>query len=260
MARLRASRVRRLPTPPSVACHNNTPVALITGAGRGIGRATATRFAQAGFRVAICARTASELRATHKTLAASGGQVFVRRADTGKPSDARALVRAVLKHYGHIDVLINNAGILGPMLQLTRYPLRPWLNVLRINLTGTFVITQEVARAMMRRHRGCIITVSSSVGRAGRAGWGAYAVSKFGVEGLSQVLADELRPFNVCVMTYNPGGTRTKMRAQAFPHEDRSKLKDPSVTAEALLRLTRGASPDHTGHAFDAATLPDSPV
>jgi NAD(P)-dependent dehydrogenase (short-subunit alcohol dehydrogenase family) len=235
------------------------PVALITGAGRGIGRATAERFARAGFAVAICARTASELRATREAIATSGGCIFDQKTDIGNPAQARALVRAVLKRFGRIDVLINNAGILGPRVPLARYPLRDWAEVLRINLTGTLVLTQETARAMLRRKRGCIITVSSSVGRAGRAGWGAYAVSKFGAEGLSQVLADELRPFNVCVMTYNPGGTRTKMRAQAYPREDRRKLRDPTEAAEALLRLARCAAPALTGRAFDASTLPEFP-
>ena len=223
MPRARTPRVRSTPAPARSRKKPDTPVALITGAGRGIGRATAERFAQAGFAVSICARTASELHATRNAIAASGGCVFAQKTDIGNPAQAHALARTVLNRFGRIDVLINNAGILGPRAPLARYPLRNWRDVLQINLTGTFVLTQYAARAMMRRKRGCIITVSSSVGRAGRASWGAYAVSKFGVEGLSQVLADELRPFNVCVMTYNPGGTRTKMRAQAYPREDRGK-------------------------------------
>ena len=109
---------------------------------------------------------------------------------------------------------------------------------------------------MARRRSGCIITLSSSVGRTGRAGWGAYAVSKFGVEGLSQVLADELRPAHVCAITFNPGGTRTAMRAAAYPREDRGALRDPTVAARALLHLAIFASPAISGRAFDLDNLP----
>jgi NAD(P)-dependent dehydrogenase (short-subunit alcohol dehydrogenase family) len=231
-------------------------VAIITGAGRGIGRATAELFAREGARVVLCARTARELHSICAAIRADGGEAVARVTDIGSARQARALVALALRRYGRVDLLINNAGILGPRLPLIRYPQDAWGKVLRINLNGTFYMTQEAARAMTRRRSGCIITVSSSVGRAGRAGWGAYAVSKFGVEGLSQVLADELRSVNVCVVTFNPGGTRTKMRAEAYPREDRSKLRDPSVAAHALLHLAARSSPALSGRAFDLTNLP----
>jgi NAD(P)-dependent dehydrogenase (short-subunit alcohol dehydrogenase family) len=231
---------------------------IVTGAGRGIGRATAELFAREGARVVLCARTGRELRATCSAIRAAGGEAVSRVMDIGSARRCRALVSLALRRYGRVDLLINNAGILGPRVPLARYPHREWEKVLRINLNGTFYITQEVARVMARRRGGCIVTVSSSVGRIGRAGWGAYAVSKFGVEGLSQVLADELRPAGVCVITFNPGGTRTRMRAQAYPREDRSKLRDPSVAAHALLHLAVHSSPAITGRAFDLTNLPQS--
>jgi NAD(P)-dependent dehydrogenase (short-subunit alcohol dehydrogenase family) len=231
-------------------------VVIITGAGRGIGRATAELFAREGARVVLCARTGRELRATCSAIQAAGGEAIARVMDIGSTRQARALVSLALRRYGRIDALINNAGILGPRVPLTRYPRRAWDKVLRINLTGTFAVTQAVARAMARQGHGCIITVSSSVGRVGRAGWGAYAVSKFGVEGLSQVLADELRSAGVCAVTFNPGKTRTRMRAQAYPREDRSQLRDPSVAARALLHLVVRSSPAISGQAFDRTNLP----
>jgi NAD(P)-dependent dehydrogenase (short-subunit alcohol dehydrogenase family) len=231
-------------------------VAIITGAGRGIGRATAELFAREGARVVLCARTGRELRAACAAIRAAGGEAVARVTDIGSARQSRALVSLALRRYGRVDLLINNAGILGPRVPLTRYPQRAWEQVLRVNLTGTFHVTREAARAMARRRRGCIITVSSSVGRTGRAQWGAYAVSKFGAEGLSQVLADELRSRNVCVLTFNPGGTRTKMRAEAYPREDRSTLRDPSVAARALLHLAARSSPAISGRAFDLANLP----
>lgn len=232
-------------------------VAVITGAGRGIGRATAELFAREGASVVLCARTGKELRTTCSTIRAAGGEAVARVMDIGSARQARALVNLARRRYGRVDLLINNAGILGPRVPLARYPQRAWEQVLRVNLTGTFHITQEAARIMARQRNGCIMTVSSSVGRVGRATWGAYAVSKFGVEGLSQVLADELRSVNVCVVTFNPGGTRTKMRAEAYPREDRSQLHDPSVAARALLHLATRASPALSGRAFDLTNLPE---
>jgi NAD(P)-dependent dehydrogenase (short-subunit alcohol dehydrogenase family) len=103
--------------------------------------------------------------------------------------------------------------------------------------------------------------ITSSVGRKGRGAWGAYAVSKFGVEGLAQVMAEELRPANVCVVTFNPGGTRTRMRAEAYPDEDPRTLPDPSVPARALLHVAMHATMAITGQAFDLKRLPaDSPA
>jgi NAD(P)-dependent dehydrogenase (short-subunit alcohol dehydrogenase family) len=192
-------------------------------------------------------------------IQAAGGEAIARVADIGSARQAHAVVHAALRRYGRVDALINNAGILGPRVPIVRYPPREWAQVLRVNLGGTFHVTQAAARCMARRRRGCIITLSSSVGRAGRAGWGAYAVSKFGVEGLSQVLADELRRSNVCVLTFNPGGTRTAMRAEAYPREDRRTLRDPAAAAEALLRLVLSASPSISGRAFDASNLPAIP-
>lgn len=255
MTRSRRSR-RTVPQPPTKEHRIRNAVVIVTGAGRGIGRATAELFAREGACVVLCARTGKELRATCSTIHTAGGEAVARVADIGSARQASALVNLALRRYGRLDVLINNAGILGPRVPLVRYSHRDWATVLRINLSGTFYMMQEAARIMALRRSGCIITLSSSVGRTGRAGWGAYAVSKFGVEGLSQVLADELRPAHVCVTTFNPGGTRTAMRAAAYPREDRSALRDPSVAARALLHLAICSSPAISGRAFDLTNLP----
>ena len=231
-------------------------VALITGASRGIGRATAELFAREGAAVVLCSRTLRELRSVVSGIRAKGGRVLAKRTDIGSARQARALIRDAIHRLGRLDILINNAGILGPRVPMIEYPLRDWAQVLRINLSGTFYVTREVARVMVTQGSGCIISVSSSVGRAGRARWGAYAVSKFGTEGLTQVLADELHSTGVCAMTFNPGGTRTPMRAEAYPNEDRSRLADPSHAAHALLRLALTASPALSGRAFDTQNLP----
>ena len=204
----------------------------------------------------LCSRTRNELDATLAAIESAGGEAVGRRLDIGLSRQARMLVDRTVRRYGRLDILINNAGILGPRVSLTEYPLRDWGEVLRINLSGTFYVSREAARIMERQRSGCIISISSSVGRQGRAGWGAYAVSKFGVEGLTQVLADELRSFGVRVLTFNPGGTRTSMRAAAYPDEDPLHLRPPGVPAQALLRLVLRTSLEHSGRSFDLQSMP----
>jgi NAD(P)-dependent dehydrogenase (short-subunit alcohol dehydrogenase family) len=231
-------------------------VALITGAGRGIGRATAELFAREGAKVVFCSRTKHELAETVAAITSAGGDATARVADIGIAREADALVRLAVKRYGRLDILINNAGILGPRVPIVEYPHREWAQVLRINLCGTFFVSQVAASVMVGQGAGTIITLSSSVGRRGRGLWGAYAVSKFGAEGLSQVMADELRSAGVCVVTFNPGGTQSAMRAEAYPSEDPSTLRPPTDAARALLQLAVNSSPDLSGEAFDLTNLP----
>lgn len=235
-------------------------VALISGAGRGIGKSTAELFAREGASVVLCSRTSQELSCVASTIKDWGGSVLSVQTDIRAPQEVTQLVQAALTQFGKIDILINNAGILGPLVSLTEYPLSDWDQVLRSNLDGTFYLTREVVRQMTNQGSGgCIISLSSSVGRIGRGGWGAYAVSKFAIEGLTQVLADDLRPYNnMCVMTYNPGGTRTRMRAEAYPNENPDALPGPMEAANALLYLTTQASPAISGRAFDPSCLPNS--
>jgi len=234
----------------------NSKVALITGASRGIGRATAELFAREGAKVVLCSRRKQHLGETMASITATGGEAIARIADVGIAREAEALVRLAVTRYGRLDILINNAGILGSRIPIVEYSHREWTQVLRINLNGTFFVSQSAAKVMIGQGTGSIITLSSSVGRRGRGLWGAYAVSKFGVEGLSQVMADELRSAGVCVVTFNPGGTRTAMRAEAYPSEDPAAVRLPIEAARALLQLTANLSLDVSGHAFDLTNLP----
>ena len=231
-------------------------VAIITGAGRGIGRATAEAFAHQGARVVLCSRTKSEIDDAVASIEAKGGLAVGRKTDIGSPREAEALAKFAIRRFGTIDVLINNAGILGPRVPLAEYPLRAWNEVIRINLSGTYHMTRAVLPFMMRRGSGCIVNVTSSVGRQGRAGWGAYAISKSGIESLTYMFAEELRPSGLRVFGFNPGGTRTRMRAAAYPEEDPSLLPEPSVAAEALVRLVRYAPSEQSGVCFDLRSVP----
>jgi NAD(P)-dependent dehydrogenase (short-subunit alcohol dehydrogenase family) len=228
----------------------NGKVALVTGGGSGIGAAVARAFAREGADVAICGRRMDALERTREQIAAAGGRAVVLAADLTRREDAGRLIQSLRERSGRLDVLVNNAGILGTHAPLAEYPDDVWDAVLAANLTAVFRLI-KAAVPLMRRD-GSIINVSSGVGRVGRAGWGAYAVSKFGVEGLTQVAADELRECGIRVNAVNPGGTRTAMRAAAFPAEDPATLPTPDDVTPIFLYLASDDSLGVTGRAFDA--------
>jgi NAD(P)-dependent dehydrogenase (short-subunit alcohol dehydrogenase family) len=230
-------------------------VALITGGGSGIGRAVAAALAGSGATAIVCGRTEASLRDTVSAIRDAGGRAGCFVADLEDSGRIRSLVSEVEKAHGRIDILINNASLLGPMVPLSDYPVEDWERVLRVNLTGLFVMTREVLKGMKERRSGTILNLTSSVGRRGRARWGAYAVSKFGVEGFTQTLADELRDTPIRVLAVNPGATRTRMRAEAHPEEDPATLKPPEAVAGVILRLIEDDDPALSGRSLDADAL-----
>jgi NAD(P)-dependent dehydrogenase (short-subunit alcohol dehydrogenase family) len=227
-------------------------IALVTGASRGIGKAVALAYARAGARLAICARTQPDLERAAHEIATAGSEVKWCVADLTNEGDAQNLVRFAVSWYGGLDVLVNNASLLGPRVPIAEYPLSAWDEVLRCNLTAIFLTCREAVKVMPRQEQGSIINVSSGVGRVGRSQWGAYAVSKFGVEGLTQVLADELKAKKIRVNAVNPGGTRTVMRAQAYPREDPQTLPTPEQITGVFVYLAADASKGVTGKSLDA--------
>jgi len=230
-------------------------VALVTGAGRGIGRAVARRLAESGAVVAICSRTKQELEETAREIRERGGEVWLRVADLGTAKAVRNFARQFFSRYSKIDILINNASLLGPHLPIAEYPLEEWEAILRVNLTAPFLLIQEALRSMLPRKSGFILNITSSVGRQGRADWGGYSVSKFGLEGLTQILADELRDEGIRVLALNPGGTRTAMRATAYPDEDPARLPAPDAIAEVVMDLILSSDRSLSGRSLDARAL-----
>ena len=224
--------------------------ALVTGGGSGIGAAVARALAREGAEVAICGRRAEALEATREAIAGAGGTAVALPVDLTRREDVARLVEAIRARFGRLDVLVNNAGILGAHAPIAEYPDDVWDAVIAANLTVVFRLTKAALPLVPRG--GSIINVSSSVGRIGRAGWGAYSVSKFGVEGLSQVLADELRERGIRVNTVNPGGTRTAMRAAAYPGEDPLALPSPDDVTPLFVYLASDEAAGVTGRAFDA--------
>lgn len=227
-------------------------VALVTGGSRGIGKAIASAYASQGARVFICARGEGDLARTVNDIRDAGGEIAGLAGDIGKPEDAQRIVGAAVERYGRIDVLVNNASLLGSRVPIADYPIADWEEVVRVNLTGVFLLTQQVLQVMIRQRQGSIINVSSGVGRTGKARWGAYACSKAGLEGFTQVVADELKNSGIRVNSVNPAATRTAMRAEAYPDEDPLSLPAPEEIMPIFLYLASDESAGVTGKALDA--------
>ncbi len=231
-------------------------VIAITGASSGIGRAIALACAAHQAQVVLIGRNAARLEAVHTEIAASGAPeatIAVLDLEKALARDYDAVADAVLERYGRLDGLLHNAGLLGTLTPIEHYDVPTWCRVLHVNVTAAFALTQALLPALKKSADASVVFTASAVGRRGRAYWGAYAVAKFAVEGLSQVLAQELEGIShVRVNTLNPGRTRTAMRRQAYPAEDIDTLPLPAAHASAYIALLGPASAGVTGQAFDA--------
>jgi NAD(P)-dependent dehydrogenase (short-subunit alcohol dehydrogenase family) len=231
--------------------------AIITGGSRGLGRALAVRFAREGASVALCSRSQPDLDDVNNEILAlsSAVEVIARVCDITQRDQVSDFVRTVLDEFGTVDILINNAGMLGPRVPIAEYPPEEWERVVQTNLNGTFYFTHLVVPTMIKQKSGSILNVTSSVGKTGRAKWGAYAVTKFAIEGMTQVLAEELKPHNITVNSVNPGSLATRMRQQAYPNEDQSLLRKPDEVTEVFVYLASDHGTGITGQWFDAANF-----
>ena len=209
--------------------------ALITGGSAGIGRAIALAFAARGAEVWITGRRREPLE---ETAALGEGRIHWRALDVTDLAANTALADSISSSSGSLDILINNAAILGPMGSLEHTDLDEVRAVWDVNIHGVYVTTKVMLPLMRRAGPGaCVINLSSGVGRQGRAEWGPYAASKFALEGLTQCWADELKDQGVSVFALNPGATATTMRATAKPQEDPKTLPQPADLLPAFLYL-----------------------
>ena len=225
---------------------------VITGGSKGLGRALASRFAEEGARLALCARSFDELNRLALELSLRGSPCIVSSCDIADASQVSQFADLVLADFGAVDVLINNASLLGPRADILEWTRPTWDRVIDVNVNGLFSVTRAFLPSMVGQHAGSIINVSSSVGSVGKRRWGAYATSKFALEGFTQVLADEVRVAGVRVNSVNPGAMDTDMRHAAFPDEDRTKLKSPSAASGVFVYLASDASRGTTGQCFNA--------
>jgi NAD(P)-dependent dehydrogenase (short-subunit alcohol dehydrogenase family) len=226
-------------------------VVMITGASRGLGRALALACAQEGASLVISSRDAGSLDPVAEEVEdVEGIEVLAIPADISRSTHVETLVSAAVEHFGRIDVLINNAGLLGPRVSIEEYPEDEWRKVLEANLTGPFLLTKATIPHMPEG--GSIINVTSGVSIEGRARWGAYSASKFAIESLTQILAAELEERGIRVNSVDPGSMRTEMRAAAYPDEDPDTLITPEENTGVFLYLASEESRGVSGGRFRA--------
>ena len=229
-------------------------VILVTGAGAGIGRAVARALAQHGATVVLTGRTAKKLEAVYDAIVADGGPrpaYLPLDLENALARDYDALVEAIGAEFGRLDGLLHNASILGARSPIRFHDVPTWCRVLHVNLTAAFALTQVCLPLLEAAPDGSLLFTSSSVGNRGRAYWGAYAVSKFGTEGLAQVLAHEYEGQRLRVNVVNPGPVRSGLRALAYPAEDASKVAAPEDVTATYLYLLGPESAGVTGGRFD---------
>lgn len=230
-------------------------VILITGAGRGIGRAAALSYAAHGATTVLLGRRVADLEAVYDEIEAAGGaQPAIYPLDLlgASPADYEAMAGALEAQLGRLDGLLLNAGLLGTLGPIEHADPEEFTQVLHVNVTASMLAARACIPVMRRSADASIVLTASGVGRRGRAYWGGYCVSKFAVEGLMQVLADELADTPIRVNTLNPGSVRTRMRAAAYPAEDPSNLAAPQDIMAAYLYLMAADSRGVNGQALDA--------
>ena len=216
-------------------------VALVTGASRGIGASTAKILAQRGARVAVSARTVSDLEAVGHSIQKNGGKALVVPCDVVNPSQVAAMIEAVQKKWGRLDILVNNAGLGTPAKPVEEVSPEEWDETIRLNLKSVFLCTRAAAPVMKRQKYGRIVNVSSFAGRFfSRLSGPQYSSAKAGVLGFTRHMAAELGPFGICVNSVAPSPTlteRVRVKWDSRPEEERQKIL-------AGIPLGRVAKPD----------------
>ncbi|MWV14250.1 YciK family oxidoreductase [Pseudomonas sp. R-28-1W-6] len=231
-------------------------VILVTGAGRGIGAAAAKAFAAHGATVLLLGKTEANLTAVYDEIEAAGHPqpaVIPFNLETALPHQYDELAAMLESEFGKIDGLLHNAAIIGPRTPLEQLSGDNFMRVMQINVNAMFMLTSTLLPLLKLSDDASVVFTSSSVGRKGRAYWGAYGVSKFATEGLMQTLADEVDGIsNVRANSVNPGATRTSMRALAYPGENPANNPEPQAIMPVYLYLMGPDSKGVNGQAFDA--------
>ena len=237
-------------------------VILVTGAGEGIGRAAALAYAAAGATVILLGRTIAKLEKVYDEIEAQGSAqpaIFPLNFEGATLKDYHDMAETLDREFGRLDGLLHNAGILGRITPFEQYNPELWEQVMQININGPIWMTQALLPLLKASTDASVVFTSSSVGRKGRAYWGAYAVSKFATEGFVEVLADEVEHLgSLRVNSINPGAARTKMRKSGYPGEDPMALRTPEQIIPTYLWLMGPDSRGHSGERFD--TQPPKPA
>ena len=227
----------------------NGRVAIVTGAGRGIGRAIAHRFSKEGARVTLAARTPAQIREVAAEIEANGGLALPVRCDVSSEDDVGSLVEKALERFGRIDILVNNAGINLPPIDLTETDPKAWRDIIDVNLNGAFLCTRAVLPHMKANGSGVVLNISSVGGRRGAAGRGPYRASKAALINLTETIAAEGADYGVRAVCLCPGGRR--YRHDAADRPGRRQGPDEAGTdcrSGGIRRERRGGDAQRGGH------------
>lgn len=227
-------------------------IALVTGASRGIGAATAAALAGAGAHVILTARTGGGLEEVEEGIFAAGGSATIAPMDLTEKDSIARLAAAVAERWGKLDILMLNAAMLGTLTPVASIDQKEFNKVLTLNVLAQQALIAGFDPLLRKSEAGNLIAITSSVGRQPRAYWGAYGASKAALETLVLSYAEEVKNLSpVKVAVLDPGATATQMREKAYPGEDQSTLKQPDVVARAILELVRQGF--ETGHRLAVA-------
>ncbi len=216
--------------------------ALITGASRGIGRAVATRFAADGAHVILVARTVGGLEEVDDEVKRAGGQATLVPCDLRDGAKIDMLGPAILERFGHLDIFVANAAILGGLMPLGHYEVGDWTDVMKTNLEANWRLCRILDPLLRRAETGRAILVTCAAAREQRPYWGAYATSKAGLEALAKIWAAEASKSELKVNLLDPGPTATRLRSLAFPGEDKTDLAQPAQIADRFVELASAAN------------------
>lgn len=218
---------------------NSPRIALVTGASRGIGRALALELARSGAHVVALARTQGALEELDDEIRALGGEATLVPCDLADFDALDRLGAALFERWGRLDVLVGNAGVLGPLSPLAHVDVKDWTRVMAVNVTANWRLIRSLDPLLRASEAGRVVFITSGAAHrtAMKPYWGPYAVSKAALEALARTYAAEVAGAGVTVMLANPGPLRTRMRAQAMPGEDPTTLRTPEEFAKKCLAL-----------------------
>lgn len=238
----------------------NKRTILITGAAAGIGAATAKRCAAAGATVVLLDKTVSGLEQVYDEIESAGGPqaaIYPMNLEGANEKDYAELAATIEREFGQLDGLLHNAAMLGALVPMAHFESELWYKIMQTNLNAPFLMTRACLELLMKSDDASVVFNSDSVGRHGKAYWGAYGVSKAGVENLMQVLADEMETnTTVRFNSYDPGPVATGLRAIAYPGEAPGKASEPDEVVATLLYLLSGDSREFTGQQFSRVNAP----
>ncbi|MCG9723405.1 YciK family oxidoreductase [Shewanella sp. Isolate7] len=228
---------------------------LVTGAGDGIGRAAALAYAEHGATVILLGKTVKKLEAVYDEIEQAGyptPAIVPLDLKGATEQNYQDMAETIEQQFGHLDGLLHNASLLGVLGPFEHISMDSVKEVLQVNVVAEIMMTKALLPVMKKAPSASILFTSSSVGRQGRAFWGEYAISKFATEGMMQSLAHEYESSNLRVNSINPGATRTKMRANAYPAENPQNLKTPEAIMTTYLYLMGDDAKGVTGQQFNA--------